>query len=170
MTSASVFVIGHEYGHVTAGHLTGDTTTRAFAARQAQVVNVRSDQELEADRLGVTLTITAQQSRGYDIATSFAGADVALTAIEIGERALAVARTGNVQDREIPDSHPPPLARRAAARQFLSRLPISDVQRQSALELATGLETTAEIMWAVIEPILIQVHAAGERPAAIWKP
>src|SRR5687768_12302965 len=84
------------------------------------------------------------------------------------ERALAVARHGDVTARDVSERHPP-LMRRSAARQLLPALSVADREANAALSWREALSAAAELMWAVVEPLLVDLHRSGERPAPLWQ-
>jgi hypothetical protein len=63
---------------------------------------------------------------------------------------------------------PSPTERREALRRALPELPLAAKGVVSALELVQALGAAAEIMWALVEPLLIGLRGTGECPASLW--
>ncbi|HTA14794.1 MAG TPA: hypothetical protein VK781_08060 [Solirubrobacteraceae bacterium] len=166
---AESFVVGHEYGHIVAGHLNPDRLIPPGGTHNEIDMLPRAWQdEFEADFLGMALTAQTMARRDFDLALCYAGVDLAFTAIELAERALAVARNGDASARQTSDTHPPASMRRDMARIGLTNLTRNSDQVESARGLADALEMIGELMWERIEPFFLDMHRRGQRPSLVW--
>ena len=166
---AESFVVGHEYGHIVADHLNpGRVISPQDEPSEIDMPPQAWQDEFEADFLGMALGMQSMARRHLDMALSYAGVDFAFTAIELAERALAVARNGDASARQTSDTHPPAAMRRQMARLGLSNLSPNGDQVESARELADALETIGELMWGEIEPFFLDMYERGRRPSLVW--
>jgi hypothetical protein len=167
--TAERFIIGHEYGHLISGHLAPSTPRREKEKPVTFEAPPRAwRHEIEADFSGMVLAVHSQAQNGLDLALSYAGVDFAFTAMELAERALAVARHGDAAERKVADTHPPTTTRRHAARLALGALSPSEQAQESARGLGEALETVGDLMWEQIEPEFRDRYRGGDRPSQIW--
>lgn len=179
---AELFVMGHEYGHITRGHLsTGRIGTVTMGEEEVQKINYDWSQEFEADHRGLELMAQANQTRrGTDLALSFWGADFLFSCMEVIERGLSILHTG--KEERLPEvkdekdlielmknypSHPPTPMRRAKLRMDLIRSLPGDPS-EGAIELGMTIEKIVEVLWERTRPILHQCYKSGRRPAPLW--
>jgi hypothetical protein len=168
--AAELFVLGHEYGHLIAGHLTADREAPDDATPvDPDDLPPAWKDEFEADFLGLVLSTQTMVSEGFDLPLAYAGVDIAFTAMDLVERALAVAKHGRAAIQGTTDTHPPPVLRRAMMRHGLGQITDEGEQVQGARELANALELVGLLFWEKIEPQLQQRHDAGARPSLIWR-
>ncbi|MFF9806049.1 hypothetical protein ACF1G5_13105 [Streptomyces coeruleorubidus] len=153
--SMELFVMGHEYGHIIAGHLDGiDRSAAALGSKEVQIVARNWKQEHEADALGMRLAITAKQEEGFDIPMSFWGADFFFTCAEVVEKGLSVIETGQEGNVQM-GSHPPPNRRRKVIRAILRQ---ESDSAAAAIQLADILDSITKYLWESTKPLLMKLH------------
>jgi hypothetical protein len=163
-----LFVMGHEYGHVLAGHLPNKSTIiQGLADRPRELLANIWGQELQADTIGLDLVFMASALRGTngELGKAFAGADLFFSIIDIVERSIGILRTGDENQRPIP-SHPPIVNRREHLRNYArERLSgyIYDVTK-----LGGVVERIVEILWKETVPVLTRYYKEGRQPSPIW--
>jgi hypothetical protein len=171
LTSLELFVLGHEYGHFMANHLTDGHLVKSGIGNEEVIEIVRSwADEFEADRYGVALSMMAMGRGGQDWARSYWGADFFFTMLDIVERAVNLLATGSdrvaVGFDESRLSHPPPALRRQRLRESM-RASFGERAREP-IRLGEVLEFSAELLWERTRPRFIEAHKAGQRPHHSW--
>jgi hypothetical protein len=166
--SMETFVLGHEYGHVIAGHLErAEPVGRALSAEEVDEVNFDWDQEYEADYLGVALTLAAMnRERHVDASLSFWGADVFFSVMDVMDRAVSLLRYGD-ETVTVLGTHPPSAERRAVIRAALPTL-LEAEQARSAIALAEALQAASELLWEKTRHYVVAAAAKGARVAPKW--
>ena len=166
--SMELFVLGHEYGHIIAGHL-GDASVerRMLPAQSVDEVSYAWGQEFEADYIGVALGVRSMnRSKGVDASLSFWGADLFFSALDVMDRCTSLLRHGDEGVQTL-GSHPPSAERRQGVRLYLSRL-LGDEASAGAIQLAEMVEQAVETLWTELRPYVRRLHEAGRRPAPAW--
>jgi hypothetical protein len=166
--SMELFVLGHEYGHIIAGHL-GKAESRAALLGDDEVDRVAYswEQELEADRWGLQLMIPAMQSEGHDVSTSFWGADLFFSSVDIVRRAIAVLRTGTEESTSL-EYHPPPELRCEFVRQVMT-ISLPGDEAEDPIGLGKTVEAVVEHLWTLTRPNFQRLWKRGRRPLAGWQ-
>jgi hypothetical protein len=172
-TSLEYFVMGHEYGHLVAGHLT-DADRRAGLVPGSQEVDALEYswlQELDADARGLVLGVNAlQKAKQVDLGLAFAGVDLFFSTMDVMDRAVALLRTGEETTLTL-GSHPPAQLRRQAAREALRRL--TPPEGAKAVEAAVGLADAqahaVEQLWAYTREAILRARQAGWQAAGRWR-
>jgi len=165
----TLFVMGHEYGHIIRGRLGTDqdaaTPTqndkgqsgKDDSEEKAQLIKLVTrnwQQEFEADVRGLELMIKARAKQGYGLALSYWGAEFFLICAQIVENSVSVMRTGEESDpKQGAVTHPPAGARRANLRQVLQNSYPKHLT-QAPIQLVEHLERIAEVLWAQTKPAL----------------
>ena len=135
---SEIFVMGHEYGHIAAGHLSDASRQKnALQNPDAQEVLYGIVQELEADNLGLGIMLDvahrkmtevfeemSPRERVVDLQTRHMsprlwGADFFFGCTELLERSLAILWHGDESRRPV-GTHPPSWLRRSVVRETLS--------------------------------------------------
>ncbi|WP_436982890.1 hypothetical protein [Streptomyces sp. enrichment culture] len=169
--AVQLFALGHEYGHILRGHL-GQQRPAAWLGgpelAEPEEVAWSNQEEVEADGEGLSLSIAAMQSMGYDLPVGFLGADFFFTMTHVLERAINVLRHGRENvSTGANATHPPSVLRRMVLRHVLSRHNTPEVE--SAIMLAGNLENAVELLWRDLRPHLLEAHRAGMRPLRQWR-
>jgi len=107
-----MFVLGHEYGHLLAGHLSVKKAVLCMVGGM-QVENQRHSyqEELNADLIGEGFVKVYLQSIGMQNQEELIVSSFFLTAVDLLQRAIAINYTGHDKNRPW-SSHPPPFSRR----------------------------------------------------------
>lgn len=134
---SEIFVLGHEYGHIIAGHLSkGKKQAISLYGKKLEEVVFDMVQELEADNIGLgimlgvankelmgNLRMMSDRERNLDEQTRHMsprlwGGDFFFSCAEVLERSIALLRTGDESNRPI-GPHPPAWRRRAVIREIM---------------------------------------------------
>lgn len=167
--TAETFILGHEYGHIRAGHLdTHDEVETKLGSESVEVLPRAWKQEAEADLLGMYLTVQTMANKGFDLAMSFAGIDLVFSGFELVGRALNLLVHGRDETMLPSDTHPPPEVRRELLRQQLAQITDDADQVHGALSLTAVLDAVVAVMWDRIAGVFYDLHSRGAPPASIW--
>lgn len=169
-----LFIFGHEYGHCAAGHLQGaPRMSLAMAADGAgEVVEIQLrmpeswEKELEADYIGLALSMDAMRAQGFAPTLTYAGIELVFTGIDYMQRTLSILEHGEERERAL-DTHPPAAIRREAMRANAKQM-LGEDMAASALDLAETVTNCLEFYWRPAMPALQQMHQDGIRPHARW--
>jgi hypothetical protein len=165
-----LFVMGHEYGHIVAGHLSGgQVVASALGQEVADEILFRWEQEVEADQIGTALSLRAMnESHKLDAALSFMGTALFFCCADVITKCVTVLSTGAEPETiDEASSHPPPMMRLEVMLKALSSM-LPEEQSRSAAELAHKLKGVVDELWSRSVPALKREHAAGLRPSAEW--
>jgi hypothetical protein len=171
VTALEYFVLGHEYAHILNGHL--DTTpvrTGALPATEAEALAYSWQQELDADLVGMILSINALiDHERLDMDFGFAGIGLFFDALDVMDRAVALLQTGDENARQI-GSHPPSELRKQRLREFLPRMAGDDSERAKvALGLAEVQGEIIRLLWERARPVLVDLRRRGVPAALTWR-
>jgi hypothetical protein len=165
-----LFLFGHELGHIVAGHLgSAPDAPHMLGAMAVDVPTSSWQMELEADGLGMDLAMQAMLNNRCDLTTSYAGIEMAFTAMEIIDLARSTLLGGRPSEAPAGRTHP----RHAVRRMFLRRLLQQRLGKKAAkqpIKFAETLERVLHEMWRRVEPRFKVLHAEAERPSPIWSP
>lgn len=143
-----LMVVGHEFGHVNAGHL-GDTTWRSMRMLSEAERYKSHKQEFEADFWGCVLTLQAMSRKGYDSTLSFIGLDLFFSAMVLSERYRSL-RSG-IRDEhfeeEESESHPSFGARQAFLREAIKHVDGIKEHTASIQALCQFYDGALEHLW-----------------------
>lgn len=167
--SMETFIIGHEMGHVTLGHLDGKRALRAVAPDlQAEAIEESWQEEFEADFIGMHLMIRSlNRDRKVDVALSYWGADLFFGCVHVVENAVSILTSGETVT-SASETHPPPKMRQMALRQLLLETVQPPSAGEDAAQLANIVDGVVDRFWHSCEPLLRRMHADGIRPALWW--
>jgi hypothetical protein len=165
--SMALFVIGHEYAHITRGHLNAKRDSEANLSRPLNDQEQQWMDEIEADTKGFELALNVQIHRDHlDLPLSYWGADFFLSCLVIVERCVSILRTGSLPDpNSEKGSHPPATTRRSMLRMMtLKSLGDSGLY---PIEFASILERIVESIWEQTKDYWFHLHQRGVRPSLI---
>lgn len=159
-------VLGHEYGHVIAEHLSGATPKTSLSqGMEPEALGFSWAQEIQADVHGIRLaTIAMTEIHGESPELSYAGSELMFTAIDIMDRATSLLAYGDEYLSTI-GSHPPPSMRRSMVRAVMMK-ELEEADRLIAH--AEKFEMVVEILWENAAPLLSAIHRRGAYPASRW--
>ncbi len=163
-----LFVLGHEYGHVVAGHLTAAAgRTALLPGEGVEALEYSWRQEHEADIYGSLLSTAAMQTvKRLDAGLSYWGSDLFFSAMDVMDRAVSLLRTGD-ETRQTIGSHPPAGQRRAVLRDTLRRQ-LGEEHANRVVSLGELLERVVAALWERTRPAVLAARAAGTRAAPTW--
>lgn len=168
LQGAELFLMGHEYGHVIAKHLeSGTRSARALPDALSQEVLFSWKQEIEADAIGLQLSIPAFIEH-WDNSPEFAyaGAEFFLSCAEMIERCASTFRTGQPNSEEAA-SHPPPSVRREVLRRRLAQL--APREAAGVIETAEAYNSILEELWSRSVDIFRDMRKKGFNLAQNWR-
>jgi hypothetical protein len=168
------FVLGHEYAHIILGHLdTAASRQGVLPVAEAEAIAYSWNQELDADWLGMVLSINAGiEHSDMDVLFGFAGVSLFFDAIELMDRAVALLETGDENARQL-GSHPPAALRRRRLYDFLPQMvgpgEGNDGRLRAAIEMAEVEKRILELFWAHTRPALLDLRRRGVPAARTWR-
>lgn len=159
--SMELFVFGHEYGHIVARHISADTPTAAMlpdSADSPRALNYSWEQEYEADRYGLVLSVAAMDAKyakeyaaEEESAFSYAGSELFFGAMEVIDRAISTVKYGHPEGRRSSATHPPASERRLNLRRSLTEL-IRPEAAVAVIRMGAAIEVAIEALWQEAMP------------------
>lgn len=146
LNSLELFIVGHEYGHIFAGHLDKAILVKTMIGDE-EFSKIKPDwqMEYEADFHGVNLLVNSDNSRNF-LPFSILGPELFFTFIDITERANALIYQGKEVRSSGDDEHPATYDRRISIRDMLNRgLPKDELKAYQVG--GQFLENVLEILW-----------------------
>jgi hypothetical protein len=166
MHSLELFVMGHEYGHIIAGHVNEKRMFSDLLDIEVEEIVRNWKDELEADRMGLQLMLQAMQRDRLDLSLSFWGVELFFSCEEILDRGRSIILTG-APDRQEIGSHPPPELRREQLRRTLTAS-VPQLAAQGPLQLGQVVMQVIELLWQKTEPYFYQARKEKKELARIW--
>lgn len=146
LNSLELFVVGHEYGHITGNHLKESKLAKSIV-NQLEIERISPDWEMEyeADATGLELLL---HSLGSDSLPPFSymGPELFFTFLDINERARMLFNTGKESRSMSSDTHPPTIERRKKIRAILEKKLHSN-QLDTYITMSIFIENALEILW-----------------------
>lgn len=155
-----LFLVGHEYGHILAGHLDKPRISRfsAVSGKTVEVVEASWDQEYEADAYATMLAVGAYLAQVQFLSWSITSVDFFFTALHIVESLRDIASKKFMENPErlagFSDSHPPLLERRNHVWRCLAKLFPHDAI-QSCEKDCQFLRAGMRVLWEQTLPRLL---------------
>jgi hypothetical protein len=163
-----LFVMGHEFGHIIKSHNSRARQTMLLLDdEEVETIEWNWQQEHAADGIGMVLAVGALREN-YDLALSFAGADLFFSLLELLDRALSLLTTGDENNVRVSPTHPPPAARREAVHDLLYELVEKPEDAEAAIALTDHLREALELLWHPCRDRLLTLHAQGATPDRRW--
>lgn len=171
--SLEVFVLAHEYGHL----IFDSRTDKKDLQQHEQETNPNWTKEFAADTKGLEILLGVKMSEGYDLATSFAGADLFFGCIDVLNQSRSILKNGEILEDVGTESHPPIQMRKLLLRSMLQgavplhgSLPdqFSESVRNS-LDLADLLDSVLVRLFMLVRDELAKAHREGIRPRYAWQ-
>jgi len=147
LSSLELFIVGHEYGHIYAGHIDKALVKKGINSNeQLELISPDWQMEFEADFYGLNLLVNTDNAEKF-LPFSILGPELFFTFLDIFERANALVKRGTETHSKGSKEHPPTIERRNKIRKYLENsLPKSHLDSyQVASEF---LENVMEILWA----------------------
>ncbi|WP_258950455.1 hypothetical protein [Lentzea californiensis] len=169
VTSAEMFVLGHEYAHIALGHLGERRPVSRFNGAEdadPEEIHYSQMQEINADVRGVEMMMRVRTGR-YGTALSYSGADLFFSMSDLLDRSVSLLRHGE-EDRTKYTTHPSPAIRRDTLRYVLAES-LPDAEVESALHVAVQIQKITELLWSGMRDKLLAAHRGGLRPLDVWK-
>ncbi|MGW8763070.1 hypothetical protein ACWGN5_11295 [Streptomyces sp. NPDC055815] len=163
-----LFVLGHEYGHVMAEHVSDrKSPRRMLGTGDVDVTEVawKWEQEAVADLIGWNLCLGAM-GEDYGPSLPHAGVELFFSACEVLERAVPLLVTGAIASRSAVSTHPPTDVRRGIVREHAQeRL---GEGAAPLLQLGTAIQEIVDVLWEQTAPVILDLHRQGAVPDARW--
>lgn len=150
LQSLELFVVGHEYGHITAGHLKeSNLRSHDINGKRIERITPNWEMEFEADRIGLFLLIKSCNENSL-MPFCYLGPELFFTFLDLSERANNLLHLGKERRACGSDTHPPIYDRRKRVRQiFKDSMPSNRLESYS---VASGfLENVFESLWATFK-------------------
>ncbi|WP_440955046.1 hypothetical protein ACSAZK_16050 [Methanosarcina sp. Mfa9] len=170
--SLELFAVGHEYSHIILGHMQ-KSRMMMHDVESLEVNEIIFDweNEIQADMLGLKLMLSCMMKNGFDLALSYAGADLFFGFLNIIEKSVSILRTGSAKNIKY-STHPPTLRRREILRLYLNVI-VDDSEDgkeaiKSALSLAELFEHILKLHWDNIAPLLYNSYEDGKKLDRRW--
>lgn len=168
--SLELFVVGHEYAHVLAGHVgAGGRPARGLSAGSLAVTEVDYGwlQEFEADITGARLGAAAmQRSDQVGPGFAFSGSEIYFCAMDVMDRAVSLLQFGDESARRL-GTHPPSDLRREMLRFSVTKLGPEELATE-VLDMGRTIQAIIDVLWDRTRVAMESFHRAGERPAPMW--
>lgn len=167
------FAVGHEYGHFLAGHLrSGSTQAALLGSEEVYEFLPKWEEEFEADRLSLSLTLYAMAVQGGDPGVGYMGVDLFFSSLDIAERAISMVKTGDENHRPRRASHPPVEMRRERLRKTVPATLKEEFTSYAELAVTTGqqVEWIVERLWRDLRPVFRRYYLEDRRPLRPWTP
>lgn len=147
LNSLELFIVGHEYGHIYAGHLDKAVLVKRMVGDdEFSILKPDWQMEYEADFHGVNLLVNSDDSRNL-LPFSILGPELFFTFLDITERANALIYKGKEVRSLGGDEHPATYDRRNSIRDMLNRgLPKDELEAYQVG--GQFLENVLEILWS----------------------
>lgn len=147
-----LFVLAHEYGHCSLGHLdVGPAKRLAPIADGVEPIAPLKADEFEADTFGMRVAIMAMNERSCDYVYSYGAIEAFFAGLGVAERVKGLL-AGETSRSLVPDTHPTADERIAALRRTLRAI-VTPEQAKPAEEHADLLRATVETYWRFAEPV-----------------
>ena len=168
------FVLSHEYGHCSAGHLEIGTK-KAFAMKGAdgtaqeleELIPADWMHEFEADLLGLLISLAVLiDIKKISPSLGYAGVEMVFSCISVLERALSVIEFGEERERLL-DTHPPTQLRKEMLRVGLAKM-LDEESLKGSINCAEQMSSVIEHLWSVVKPAFEKLHREGARPHRRW--
>lgn len=169
--AAELFVLGHEYGHLIAGHLDNPVDADDVMRLEPHGIDVPASwfREFEADCLGLQLGMASLNSQSIDPYGAYVGAHLLFEGVVLVDRALSTAMSGTAGHHPASSSHPPARLRQVMIRNQLPLLWDNQVERiDRVISIAADISDLTEYLWRQIQPVFAREYALGHEPASVW--
>lgn len=164
-----LFLVGHEYGHVIAEHLSAGAGEKAYlGAEDVSEIIFEQKQELQADAIGLMLTERAIGNENGGLSRALAGATLSFVSEQIICESLSMLSTGTTSRYPENLSHPPPLVRLENLRKIVAYK--QDEIATNALEISFAIEGAIDEAWLVVKQRLLRSYQDpnGPRLDQVW--
>lgn len=170
--SLELFVVGHEYSHILLGHVqNGRMMMNNIQDLEVNEIIFNWENEHQADMLGLILMLNCMKKRGFDLAISYAGADIFFSSVDIIEKSVSILKTGseiNIRNH----THPPSSQRREFLRLsldvFIGKSEAGKKAVKYAVNLAELFEYILKLHWDNITPLLYDAYKNGKKLDSRW--
>ena len=163
-----LFAVAHEYAHAVLGHLAGCRRgPRLWPLNGLADLLYTSQQELDADLIGVRLAVEAGAQAGVELRTVLCGAELFLSGLELMDRTVSLLRSGDETASQI-GARPRAAIRRTNMRELVARIAGPDAAPTvgAAIAAVESQEQKVERLWSQARPMLAQSRAErAERTA-----
>lgn len=160
------FIVGHEYGHIVQGDLTGGYLKTPVNDKSAELIILSQKKELLADNNGLRYSAWALARQQISYVDVVAGPTLFFVSDDLIHRALGILRTGRVQPYPPESTHPSPQIRLRNI-----RLQIEQEGGEFAsnyVDFSRRIEWIVEVLWGAVRQDFVLMHKNGVKPSPIW--
>lgn len=120
LNSIELFIIGHEYGHVLAGHLSNQIFIRKISETNLNVIETNWKEEFEADSIGLNLLLNSLDNANLS-PFCYMGPEMFFIFLDLIDRISSYMNGGLEVSDQGSVSHPPSIDRKMAIQDNLKR-------------------------------------------------
>lgn len=184
-----LFVVGHEFGHIVAGHLNrdrhGSNITTYNDEVQTNLFRPEWEQEFEADDFAVELLLEAVRQEEGNTVTALCAVHLVFISLELIEKLInlfmaphdstaaafdMLSGIPNLHFGERPlDTHPAPFTRRVRQRSRVEKL-FPQENEGGANEMGEDLNAMTDYLWHASRPHWVSLREQGTTPCTLWDP
>ena len=146
LNSLELFVVAHEYGHISAGHLENTNNVKSITnENERSIILPDWEEEYEADEIGLFLLLNSLDKESM-FPFSYLGPELFFTILDLDERACSLYSEGKEKRILDNETHPPSFERRNKIRNLLKKN-IPKNHLESYLVASKFLENIIELLW-----------------------
>lgn len=145
LNSFEIFVAGHEFGHIIAGHLNNSSSIKTICKKEIDLIETNWKEEFEADAIGLNILINSLDSTNLS-PFCYAGADLFFSLLDIDERVYNFIKKGVDKKDEGSQTHPPAGERKKHIRYYLNNV-LKDADKDAYNMFVDFLDMLIEKHW-----------------------
>jgi hypothetical protein len=125
LNSFELFIVGHEYGHVLAGHLSNKIFIRKISGINRNVIETNWKEEYEADSIGVILLLNSLDNSNLG-PFCYLGPEIFFIFLDLIDRISSYINGGHELSDPGSSTHPPSVDRKLAVQEYMKNVLKSD--------------------------------------------
>lgn len=131
-----IFIVAHELSHILLEHSDDRTLSIDIGSRECTMASRSKEEEIEADKLALDITLKCNEEIGYNMVTSYLGIDFLFSCLALFEKASQIKQF---------DSHPPANERRKLLRIALEKKCGRDAKE--AIKIGDDIQQIFDVLW-----------------------